>query len=157
MCDYIPIEIQAEIMKLLPVKSLIRFQSASKRLKSLIDGPEFITSHSISSGGKPVILSCERSVDTVEETYVLIADDASFPHHGVPLTVPVLVNRLQGPRLLSSSHGLFCFYGIITGGCNTMVVVCNLSIRKAVGVVPMGCSIETTWVLGSALKLLTLR
>ncbi|XP_076915673.1 F-box protein At5g18160-like [Bidens hawaiensis] len=134
MSGYITTEIQAEIMKLLPVKSLIRFQSVSKKWKSLIDGSEFITSHSISSGDKPLLLSCEHLVDTWKETYVLIPD-ATFPHHIIPLTVPVLVNRLQGPRLLSSSHGLFCFYGINTGSCNTVAVVCNLSIRKAVGVV----------------------
>ncbi|XP_076949431.1 F-box protein At5g18160-like [Bidens hawaiensis] len=131
---YVPFEIQSEILKFRPVKSLIRFRSVSKTWKSLIDGSEFITRHSSNSSSKhQLILSCEYSVDFKKQTHVLIADDddATFPHHRVFLTVPVLVNRLRAPMLLNSSHGLFCFYGMYT---NTMAVVCNLSIRKAVAV-----------------------
>ncbi|KAJ0449535.1 putative F-box domain-containing protein [Helianthus annuus] len=43
MSDNVPFEIQEEIIKRLPVKSLIRFRSVSKSWKSLIDSSNFIT------------------------------------------------------------------------------------------------------------------
>ncbi|GKB37765.1 F-box domain containing protein [Tanacetum coccineum] len=45
--DYIPFEIQSEIMKRLPVKSLVQFRSVSKQWKSFIDCPEFIKTYHI--------------------------------------------------------------------------------------------------------------
>ncbi|MFS8020011.1 putative F-box domain-containing protein [Helianthus anomalus] len=42
MSDNIPFEIQEEIIKKLPVKSLIQFRSVSKTWKSLIDSSDFI-------------------------------------------------------------------------------------------------------------------
>nr|GEV36557.1 hypothetical protein [Tanacetum cinerariifolium] len=45
MSDNIPFEIQAEIMKRLPVKSLIQFRSVSKLWKSLIDSSAFIAEY----------------------------------------------------------------------------------------------------------------
>ncbi|KAF5765008.1 putative F-box domain-containing protein [Helianthus annuus] len=42
MSDHIPFEIQSEIMKTLPLKSLIRFQSVCKSWKSRIHSSDFI-------------------------------------------------------------------------------------------------------------------
>ncbi|XP_071713278.1 F-box only protein 8-like [Rutidosis leptorrhynchoides] len=47
MSDHIPFEIQTEIIKNLPVKSLIRFRSVSKPWKSLIDSSEFIVNYHV--------------------------------------------------------------------------------------------------------------
>nr|GFA54499.1 hypothetical protein [Tanacetum cinerariifolium] len=47
MSDYIPFEIQSEIMKRLPVKSLVQFRSVSKQWKSFIDCPKFIKTYHI--------------------------------------------------------------------------------------------------------------
>ncbi|GJW90875.1 putative F-box domain-containing protein [Tanacetum coccineum] len=49
MADYIPLKIQAEIMKRLPVISLIQFRSVSKQWKSVIDSPAFIADHCATS------------------------------------------------------------------------------------------------------------
>ncbi|MFS8029639.1 putative F-box domain-containing protein [Helianthus anomalus] len=126
---YVPIEILAEILKLLPVKSLVQFRSVSKRWKSLIDGSEFIAGY---SNGKHLLLSREGPGGK----YVSIDDDddATFPHQKASLTMPVLLNRLRVPVLLGSSHGVFFFYGY-TNDHNTLAVLYNPSIRKAVGVV----------------------
>ncbi|CAH1447909.1 unnamed protein product [Lactuca virosa] len=43
----IPFHIQEEIMKRLPVKSLIQFRCVSKEWKSLIESSEFIAAHSL--------------------------------------------------------------------------------------------------------------
>ncbi|GJV37846.1 putative F-box domain-containing protein [Tanacetum coccineum] len=47
MADYIPLKLQAEIMKRLPVISLIRFRTVSKQWKSLIDSAKFIADHHV--------------------------------------------------------------------------------------------------------------
>ncbi|KAF5764863.1 putative F-box domain-containing protein [Helianthus annuus] len=46
MLDQIPLEIQSEIMKRLPVKSLIQFRSVCKSWNSLIESPDFIAHYS---------------------------------------------------------------------------------------------------------------
>ncbi|XP_076955920.1 putative F-box protein At5g62060 [Bidens hawaiensis] len=45
MSDYLPFEIQDKIMKMLPVKSLIQFQSVSKTWKSWIDSSSFVETY----------------------------------------------------------------------------------------------------------------
>ncbi|GJU27955.1 putative F-box domain-containing protein [Tanacetum coccineum] len=47
MSDVIPFDIQSEIMKRLPVKSLIQFRSVSKQWKSFIDSPKFIKNYHV--------------------------------------------------------------------------------------------------------------
>ncbi|KAF5804012.1 putative F-box domain-containing protein [Helianthus annuus] len=46
MSDYLPIEIQVEILKKIPVKSLIQCRSISKAWKPLIDSSDFIAHYS---------------------------------------------------------------------------------------------------------------
>ncbi|GJT15863.1 zinc finger, CCHC-type containing protein [Tanacetum coccineum] len=47
MSDFVPFDIQSEIMKRLPVKSLLQFRSVSKQWKSFIDSPKFIKSYHV--------------------------------------------------------------------------------------------------------------
>lgn len=47
MPDYLPFEIQVEIIKRLPVKPLLQFRSVSKRWKILIDSSKFIAAHTV--------------------------------------------------------------------------------------------------------------
>ncbi|MFS7988026.1 putative F-box domain-containing protein [Helianthus anomalus] len=47
MSDNVPFELQVEIIKRVPVKSLVQFRSVSKQWKSLIDSSESITHHTL--------------------------------------------------------------------------------------------------------------
>ncbi|KAI3822971.1 hypothetical protein L1987_10574 [Smallanthus sonchifolius] len=74
----IPFEIQVEITKRTPVKSLIRFRSVSKRWKSVINSSEFISAHSVNQTQQHHLL-VRYKVD-FKEKYVMIVDDDSFPN-----------------------------------------------------------------------------
>ncbi|KAJ0691628.1 putative F-box domain-containing protein [Helianthus annuus] len=125
MSDNVPFEIQEEIIKRLPVKSLIRFQSVSKSWKSLIESSDFITHYRSDQQHLLVYLPRYGS----EQNYVSIVDDNTFPEQRVSVTLPPLVKMLKGYRILGSSHGLLCLYN------NGRVVIWNPSIRKTVAVV----------------------
>ncbi|GKD25162.1 F-box domain containing protein, partial [Tanacetum coccineum] len=127
MSDYIPFEIQSEIMKRLPVKSLVQFRSVSKQWKSFIDCPEFIKTYHINHPNpKHHLLVRYNHVPT----YTSIIDDNTFPQQKFPLTAPEPLN------LLSSVDGLLCFYGLYKDiELETkMVVLWNPSVRKCVGI-----------------------
>ncbi|KAF5803833.1 putative F-box domain-containing protein [Helianthus annuus] len=134
----LPLEIQTEIMRRLPVKSLIRFRSVSKAWKSLIDSTHFIAHYN----GQMQHLLVRYNVGSVGfQKHVSIVDDHTFPQQRVSLTLPLLVNMFKFHRIIGSSHGLLCLYGYYRRGCNFsvpgkhMVVLWNISIRKAVAVV----------------------
>nr|GEU41300.1 hypothetical protein [Tanacetum cinerariifolium] len=130
MSDHIPFEIQSEIIKRLPVKSVVQCRSVSKQWKSLIDSPKFITSYH----------SCKTHLFVKYEIandlkYVSIADDDTFPNHKSSLTVPQPVRLLNYISTLTSVNGLLCFYGSRKGVLDEKIAVLwNPSIRKAVGV-----------------------
>ncbi|GKF78821.1 putative F-box domain-containing protein, partial [Tanacetum coccineum] len=95
MSDNIPFEIQQEIMKRLPVKSLIQFRSISKPWKSLIDSSAFIHNYQHNQLHHHILKR-----DYFEQNYVFVADDDSFPHQKVSLLVPISAKRLYYPTLL---------------------------------------------------------
>ncbi|KAI3776479.1 hypothetical protein L1987_46264 [Smallanthus sonchifolius] len=145
MSDNIPFDIHVEIIKRLPLKSLIQFRSVSKPWKSLIDSSDFIARYS--SQQQHLLVRYQDLVD-LEQKYVSIVDDNTFPQHRVSLTPPPLVRMLKDPSnmsdessILGSSHGLLCFSGYCKDGLRfslygmPMVVLWNISIRKAVVVV----------------------
>ncbi|KAI3776466.1 hypothetical protein L1987_46251 [Smallanthus sonchifolius] len=117
-------------MNMLPVKSLIQFRSVSKAWKSHIDSSDFIAHYS--SQQQHLLVRYQDSSDLVEK-YVSIADDDTFPQHKVSLTLPLLVNRIEYPIIIGSSHGLLCLYDFYHETC--MAVLWNISIRKVVAVV----------------------
>ncbi|KAM0023366.1 putative F-box domain-containing protein [Helianthus debilis subsp. tardiflorus] len=136
MLDNIPFEIQEEIMKRLPVRSLIQFRSVSKAWKSLIDSSRFITNYS--NQQKHLLVRYHHHVGSVhsKEKYVSIVDDDSFPHQRISITLPLCVRILKDYYSIGSSHGLLCFYGLYRDyyGPNTKtekVVLWNPSVRKA--------------------------
>ncbi|KAJ0451716.1 putative F-box domain-containing protein [Helianthus annuus] len=107
MPDNIPFEIQTEIMKRLPVKSLLRFRSVSKSCKSLIDSSDFIK-HYIGQQQQHLLVRCYDCVAHFEKQSMSIVDDDSLPTQTASVTLPSLV---EYPNLIGTSHGLFCFYG----------------------------------------------
>ncbi|MFS8020730.1 hypothetical protein Hanom_Chr16g01419111 [Helianthus anomalus] len=113
MSDNIPFEIQVEILKRLPVKSLIQFQ----------------------------LLRYKDCQANYELKYVSIIDDETFPGNKVSLTHPVLCQMCEHYSIIGYSHGLFCFYHEAQVVCDghsfrtSMAVLWNPSMRKSVDVV----------------------
>lgn len=139
MSDNIPIEIQSEIMKRLPIKPLIQFRTVSKEWKSIIDSSMFINEHiQTQSQTQPqahhVLLRYEIEDDP---TCVSLRDDDSFPNERFNHTVPEFVNLLRNEVLVGSSHGLVCFYGsyLDMGSEIKIAVLWNPTVRKSVGIV----------------------
>ncbi|KAF5764856.1 putative F-box domain-containing protein [Helianthus annuus] len=138
MSDHIPFELQSEIMKRFPAKSLIRFRSVCKAWKSLIESSDFITHY---SGQQHLIV---RSLNSSETNYVsIVDDDHTFPHQKVSVTFPPLLKNPKDPSIIRSSHGLLCFYDSYPPGGRA--VIWNPSIRKSVvvDVPPSGNYVRT--------------
>ncbi|XP_071713284.1 putative F-box protein At1g47790 [Rutidosis leptorrhynchoides] len=146
MSDHIPFEIQTEIIKNLPVISLIRFRSVSKSWKSLIDSSEFIVNYHVNCSQLQHNLLV-RYIDAQElyewnledENYLSIVDDVTFPQNWFPLIVPTSVKKLgRLPLMLGTSQGLFSFYNTPVGSNRhkeMTVVIWNPTIDKSVSVV----------------------
>ncbi|MFS8014186.1 putative F-box domain-containing protein [Helianthus anomalus] len=125
MPNNVPFEIQEEIIKRIPVKSLIRFRSVSKSWNSLIDSSSFITHY---RSHQQHILVCNYRYGS-EPKYVSIVDDNTFPEQRVSPTLPLFVKMLNPCRTIGSSHGLMCLYDY------GELVIWNPLITKAVSVV----------------------
>ncbi|KAK1428237.1 hypothetical protein QVD17_17066 [Tagetes erecta] len=117
MSDNIPFEIQQEIIKKLPVKSLIQFRSVSKTWKSLIDSSDFIARY---IGHVQHLLIRYHDPADSKPKYVSIVDDDTFPQQKLWLTAPILVNMLESCSIIGSSHGLLWEkgYSIRYGVCS---------------------------------------
>ncbi|KAK1428599.1 hypothetical protein QVD17_17438 [Tagetes erecta] len=129
MSDNIPFEMQVEIMKKLPVKSLIQFRSVSKSWKHLIDSSNFITDYTRQHTHTQHLLIAGIGY---ELKYMLVADDDTFPQHKLHLTFPLLENMLKYPCLLGCSYGLLCLVTKGVNGSMCRAVVLNPCIRKSV-------------------------
>ncbi|KAI3518051.1 hypothetical protein L1887_06403 [Cichorium endivia] len=143
MSDNVPVEVQVQFMKRLPVKSLLQFRSVSKRWKSLIDNREFIGGYSVRETQPLRQLVLYTDALRREETYVSLVDDETFVKQKTAPTISVLAKLLMMSfmsRVVGSSHGLLCLYGNYSSyhtGCRsegTMVVLWNPSIRKSIGI-----------------------
>lgn len=139
MSDHIPFHIQVDIIKLLPVKSLIRFRAVSKSWKSFIDSSEVLAHTGNRQTHQHRLLI--RYIDVVgidveeyEIKYVsIVDDDDTFPQQKCVPTFPLSIDFLEDSTVAGTSHGLFCFYGWLDfGPC--MAVIWNPSIRKSVDV-----------------------
>nr|XP_043634765.1 putative F-box protein At5g50220 [Erigeron canadensis] len=108
MSDIIPFEMQVEIMKRLPVKSLVTFRSVSKAWKSVIDSRRFITNQT----------NMRR-------------------HHRLLLrNVPLSLEQLTELETVGTSLGLLCLSGIYrVGDCyKKTAVIWNPSLTKSVAI-----------------------
>ncbi|CAI9270535.1 unnamed protein product [Lactuca saligna] len=137
MSDQIPFHIQEEIMKKLPVKSLVQFRSVCKEWKSLIDTSKFIAAHCVTQL-QNLLLRYEDPVEKSEK-YVSFMDDDTFPQQRFVHTLPMSVKLLIGSTVVGSSYGLLCFRGhcgkredLWTKLETETVVLWNPSIRKTI-------------------------
>ncbi|GJR52459.1 putative pentatricopeptide repeat-containing protein [Tanacetum coccineum] len=132
MSDLIPFDIQSEIMKRLPVKSLIQFRSVSKKWKSFIDSPKFIKNYHITHTNPQHHLLVRCELDT-SQTCTSIIDNNTFPQQKVPLTAPESLSLLRNTLTLSSIDGLLYFCGDVDSKTR-MAVIWNPTVRKSVGI-----------------------
>ncbi|KAM0049265.1 putative F-box domain-containing protein [Helianthus debilis subsp. tardiflorus] len=142
MSDHIPLEIQLEIIKKLPIKSLIQFRSVSKPWKSTIDSSDFIADYTCSSAQLQHLLLIRYENPSSEKIYISIVDDDMLPQNMVsPTHVPASVNLLRDSIVVGTSQGLVCLFGYYRNPgdfkCRTgtaMSVVWNPLIRKSVAI-----------------------
>ncbi|GJS90548.1 F-box domain containing protein [Tanacetum coccineum] len=129
MSAYIPFEIQSEIIKNLPVQSLLQFRCVSKQWKSLIDSSEFIKNYHINRP-RHHFLVWDKLGDV--RTCTSIIDDNTFPQQKFPFTAPESLNSIRYASLLGSVNGLLCFYR--SYGDVGFADIWNPSIRKSVNI-----------------------
>ncbi|KAF5823755.1 putative F-box domain-containing protein [Helianthus annuus] len=141
MSDHIPFDIQVEIIKRLPIRSLIRVRSVSKVWKSVIESSDFIVDYTVHNHDQPQHLLIRYDNLYSEETYVSIVDDDTFPQNKVSIIVPPSVNLLWDSFVVGASHGLVCLFGYYRNhddaeyySGTAMAVLWNPSIRKSVAI-----------------------
>ena len=133
MSDHIPFEIQSEIIKKFPIKSLLRFRTVSKQWKSLIDGPKFIKNYHLNNPQHRLLVQYKLGFVRI---YTSIIDDNTFPEKKkFPLTAPEPLNLLRHTITLGCVNGLLCFYGFYQDVETKKVIIWNPSVRKYVGIV----------------------
>nr|XP_043633010.1 putative F-box protein At1g47765 [Erigeron canadensis] len=131
MSEYVPIEIQAEILKRLPLKPLIQFRSVSKSYKCLIDSPNFVDSYSVGHPQPPGDRFILRYVNYDPKYLTLVDnDDHSFAQQQL---IPVFPDPFYTLSVVGGSHGLLCFYGYYEYRYH-MFLLWNPAIRKSVGI-----------------------
>nr|XP_043630284.1 uncharacterized protein LOC122601599 [Erigeron canadensis] len=133
MSGYIPLEVQVEIIeRISDVKSLIKFRSVSKPLKSVIDSPKFIAGFHTRHHNHRLL--CRVNVDS-EEKYVSFVDDDSFPHqHNIGTTLKIIHRESLLEKIITTtSQGLICLYTTPASPPGTKsVLLWNPAIRKSV-------------------------
>ncbi|GJU98809.1 F-box domain containing protein [Tanacetum coccineum] len=120
MFDYIPIELQYDIINRLPVKSILAFRNVSKQWKSYIDSSDFIQQY-----GCRETANCSFTL-TYEQGFqsfmCMVNEDFQF----TPLNSNLQLSCLSP---IGTSEGLWYF----SYGSNMMTVLWNPSIRKSIG------------------------
>ncbi|GJR63487.1 F-box/kelch-repeat protein-like protein [Tanacetum coccineum] len=135
MSDHMAFDIQEQIIKKLPVKSLIRFRSVSKRWKSLIGSSEFIANYNVCQAQpQRLLISYKDYYYGTRNKFISIEDDETFTQHKFSLTHPQSANSLTDSVEVGCSHGLFCFYSYDKYSKTTMAFIWNPSIRKSVAI-----------------------
>ncbi|KAJ9536768.1 hypothetical protein OSB04_un000072 [Centaurea solstitialis] len=146
MLPWLEFDIQVEILKRLPVKSLIQFRSVCKAWKSLIDSSPFIADHNNVSQDHHLMIRYRPpcwQLGSEEVKYVCFVDDDddSFPQNKFATPpVPPIPPSLYGSCIIDTSCGLVCLEGYVPvqpdGSSKTrMVVLWNPSIRKSIAIV----------------------
>nr|XP_043616236.1 uncharacterized protein LOC122588169 [Erigeron canadensis] len=159
MSEYIPLEIQAEILKRLPLEPLLRCRTVSKSFKSLIDSQDFIVSYCVDHPQIDYRYILRYQIpyeprlndDPVDDKYLTCFDnddddymysEPGFSHHDFFIhPIPSLIKKIEPhSKAVGSSHGLLCFSGSYYENPDRfsneteMVVLWNVSLRKSVGI-----------------------
>ncbi|KAL7215779.1 hypothetical protein ACSBR1_027844 [Camellia fascicularis] len=133
MSDYLPIEVTTEILKRLPVKSLLRFRCVSKTWMSLITTPDFITKHLITqTTSTPHNHTLVRHYSRLhrKEIYSVHSDNQSFDDLNAQIEFPFLGHSRFYFRVVGFVNGLLCLSDDLFGYTDT-IVLWNPSIRRS--------------------------
>ncbi|KAL4376879.1 hypothetical protein GQ457_02G032530 [Hibiscus cannabinus] len=126
MSDYLPEVVVLEILKRLPVKSLLRFRSVSWTWNSLICGPSFISTHLQSSLSNNTPFFLIHYGETGKDNYSFHYDNDGFDELK-QLQLPVF-DCSSRTAVLDSCNGLIC---LILFHCEILnFVIWNPSIQK---------------------------
>ena len=113
MAADLPPDILAEIFSRLPVKSLLRFRSTSKSLRSLIDSHKFINLHLQNSLNRSLIIQHKFDLHQLQ------IDDDDFSKSRIPLNHPFTGNTTNiDPFKVNDTMTRI-------GSCNGLVAISN--------------------------------
>ncbi|XP_071705079.1 putative F-box protein At4g09190 [Rutidosis leptorrhynchoides] len=138
MSDHIPWEIQIQIMKGFPVRSLMRFRSVSKSWKSLIDSSDFVSDYNLRQTHPHIFIQYELPGDGGTKYASIVDDDDdddNIPKHMFDLLAILPDSAKQMTRqlkLVGSSQGLLCLYH--DSNNDSVAIILNPWIRKCVTV-----------------------
>lgn len=137
---YIPIEIVAQILLFLPVKSLIQLTPICKSWYYLIKDPQFISAHLHHS-----IYLAKNNIDKIDDHGYLLATPCKFKPYGdkyfcfviCPDNLNVL-EKLELPictrnmtvEIVNSCNGVLCLTECYPNAFGHVVYLWNISIRK---------------------------
>ncbi|XP_059663115.1 F-box protein At3g07870-like [Cornus florida] len=133
MSVYVPPDLLIQILRRLPVKSLIRFTSVCKSWYFLITNPNFITTHlnqtiaSNKNQNRPLLLRYYNK-DDEKEHYTLRHDDETFSRF-LELEFPFKC-QLGYVRIVGSCNGLLCLSDDFFANTNG-IFLWNPSIRQS--------------------------
>nr|XP_043633259.1 F-box protein At1g53790-like [Erigeron canadensis] len=136
MSGYIPLEVQEEILKWLPVKPLVQFRSVSKTWKSLIDSPQFFAAYGVrQTHPNRLILRYKDIIDSKKKYLTFVDNDNNtFIKQDFVPTVPSLIKTLARSNVVGSSRGLWCFNVCSKCRGKKIVVIWNPVINKSIGI-----------------------
>ncbi|XP_057505528.1 F-box/kelch-repeat protein At3g23880-like [Actinidia eriantha] len=113
MSECLPVEVVIEILKRLPVKSLLQFRCVCKTWRSLITSPNFITMHLNQTLSDPKnrnirTLLRHYSKDQGKEIYSLHSDNETFDENNEGIEFPFAKQTKFYWRVVGSCNGLLC-------------------------------------------------
>nr|XP_043611918.1 putative F-box protein At3g16210 [Erigeron canadensis] len=130
MPDYMCEELMINILSRLPPKSLLRFRSVSKSLRSCIDSPSFIRLRTLRSSTTKVFIRhmCNQGLDVDFYTLHTKGELPLCPQTGYNDTKPIKYN-FSSSVIVGSCNGIFCL-----ADDEKDIYLWNPSIRRAVKV-----------------------
>ncbi|KAH7845911.1 hypothetical protein Vadar_007341 [Vaccinium darrowii] len=145
----LPEDVSTEILSRLPLKSLLRFKSACKTWRDLIQNPNFISLHHNRSTKNDDCLLVKRflSDDIRDSVFSLVSDEKAPVCDLVDLFSATGAN-VWDLDLLGSCNGVVCIASKSASNCKSTITLCNPSMRE-IRLVPQPCYHTRPWtVLG---------
>ncbi|XP_010030320.2 F-box/kelch-repeat protein At3g23880-like [Eucalyptus grandis] len=127
----LPQDVVVEILKRLPVGSLLRFRCVCRSWRSTIDDPRFVALHLNHSAldASHRYLACLNWYDPDQRPCSLFPNESLALHSRSPIEIPS-VDPVNDYSLVGSCNGLICFTDVIGGTRDRTMCLWNLFTRK---------------------------